>query len=96
MVTESRIELDVPDLHLSAPLLDRPSTAGQLQGAGVSLPFWVEGRVSTPCHFIRQKGQPDQMEYESIQLHIALHRGLPPIAQGKGNPLSPKLSYSYI
>lgn len=40
--------------------------------------------MSTSCHFTRQKGQSDQVEYENIQLHIALHRGLSPVAQGKG------------
>lgn len=74
---------DVPDLHLSAPLLDRPSTADQHQCAGAPLPFLrVEGVHSSALH--RQKGQSDQVEYEMIQLHTALHWGLSPSAQGKG------------
>lgn len=60
MVTESRIELDVPDLHLSAPLLDRPSTAGQLQGARVSLPFLrMEGVYSLPLHQAERAAGPN-------------------------------------
>lgn len=82
MVTESSIELDVPDLHISAPLLDHPLLTSTKV---LELPSLSSGwKVFTPWHFTRQKGQSDQVEYENIQLHTALHRGLSPIAQGKG------------
>lgn len=82
MVTKSRIELDVPDLHLSAAVLDHPLLTSTKVLEFPSLSWgW---RVSTPCHFTRQNGQSNLVEYESIQAHTALHRGLSLIAQGKG------------
>lgn len=87
---------DVPDVHLIAALLHRPCTADQHQGAGALLPS-LRMEVSTPGHFTRQKGQPDPEEYENIQLHSAMHRGLSfSHCSRQGDPHSPKLSYSCI
>lgn len=59
MVTGSKIELDVPDLHLSAPLLGRPSTADQHQCARAPLPFLrVEGIYSLPLHQAERAVRP--------------------------------------
>lgn len=83
-VTESKVELRVPASHPSAPPLDRPSAAGQHQGAGVTSPLlrW-KGFKSLPLRKAVML-QLDQAKDESIQLQVHLHTGLFPITQVNG------------
>lgn len=74
--------------QLPSPVLhpcDRPPAGGQHPGAGVPFPLLKLGFESLPLHkaLILQKGQSGQAEDEDVQLHLRLHAGLFPIAQGK-------------